>query len=142
MTWPNYQFLDLSKAEKQLRRQTLDKYALYAQLSALVPAVLVLLFRLAKWVIQSREKSKGAYAAVPSSPVLKTRRQSNVGSWSARLRRARWWLGEDVVAFGTVLGQRDRMFISCRYWVLWLTVQTSITSCGLDLVLREPMTDS
>jgi hypothetical protein len=43
MAWPNYHFIDLSRPEKQVRRQTLDKYALYAQLSALLPVVVVLL---------------------------------------------------------------------------------------------------
>jgi hypothetical protein len=108
MAWPNYHFIDLSQDEKQVRRQTLDKYALYAQLSALVPVAVILLFRLARRAATS-EESKGDYAAVPSSPVLKERRNSSAGSWSARSRRAQWWLGEDVVAAGMVLGQRDRM---------------------------------
>ena len=109
MAWPDYRFLDLSTAEKQVRRQTLDKYALYAQLSALVPVAVVVLCRLWKRALNSGG-SKGNYAAVPSSPVLKDRRNSNAGTWSSRSRRAQWWLGEDVVAAGMVLGQRDRMW--------------------------------
>lgn len=108
MAWPNYHFIDLSQDEKQVRRQTLDKYALYAQFSALVPVAIILLYRLARRAANS-EESKGDYAAVPSSPVLKERRNSTAGSWSSRSRRAQWWLGEDVVAAGMVLGQRDRM---------------------------------
>lgn len=109
MAWPNYHFIDLSGDEKQVRRQTLGKYALYAQLSALLPIAVVLLYRfLAKRAANAGESS-GEYAAVPSSPVLKERRSSSVGTWAARSRRARWWLGEDVVAAGVVLGQRDRM---------------------------------
>lgn len=108
MAWPNYHFIDLSQDEKQVRRQTLDKYALYAQLSALVPVAIILLYRLARRAADS-EEHRGDYAAVPSSPVLKERRNSTAGSWSSRSRRARWWLGEDVVAAGMVLGQRDRM---------------------------------
>jgi hypothetical protein len=108
MAWPNYHFIDLSRPEKQVRRQTLDKYALYAQLSALLPVVVVLLYRLVKRAASSGGP-KADYAAVPSSPVLKKRRISGAGSWGARLRRVRWWLDEDVVAAGMVLGQRDRM---------------------------------
>jgi hypothetical protein len=108
MAWPNYHFVDLSAAEKVARRQTLDKYALYAQLSALVPVAAVLLYRLAKWVVASKGSRNGNYAVVPSSPVQKVRRHSSLGTCASRSRRARWWLGEDVVAFGTVLGQRDR----------------------------------
>ncbi|KAL2258148.1 hypothetical protein VTK26DRAFT_8653 [Humicola hyalothermophila] len=119
MAWPNYQILELSPVEKQARRQALDKYAILAQFSALVPPALVLLCRLAKWAVAAKAKSKRTYSAVPSSPVLKTRRQSGLGSWSVRLRRARWWLGEDVVAFGTVLGQRDQWVVGLL-WTLWL----------------------
>jgi hypothetical protein len=107
MTWPNYHFIDLSTAEKQVRRQTLDKYGLLAQLSALIPVVVILVYRLAKRIADSRG-SNGDYAAVPSSPVLKERRNSTAGRWSARSRKAQWWLGEDVVVFGKVYGQRDR----------------------------------
>ena len=108
MAWPNYHFIDLSKDEKNARRQTLAAYALYAQLSALLPIALVLLHRLAKRAASAGE-SKGDYAAVPSSPVLKQRRNSSAGTWSSWSRRAQWWLGEDVVVAGTVWGQRDRM---------------------------------
>jgi hypothetical protein len=111
MAWPNYHFVDLSRGEKQARRQTIDKYALYAQLSALVPVVVLLLYRLARRAASAGSaKSQGDYDAVPSSPVLKQRRNSSAGTWSSRSRRARWWLGEDVVAAGMVLGQRDRMW--------------------------------
>lgn len=109
MGWPHYRFIDLSPAEKQVRRQTLDGYALYAQLSALLPVAAVLLFRLAKcWVIASRGPPRADYVPVPSSPVFKVRRRSRFGVWRARFRRARWWLGEDVAVAGFILGQRDR----------------------------------
>lgn len=104
----SYRFIDLSAAEKQARRQTLDKYALYAQLSALLPMLVLLSYRLGKRLALSRG-SRGDYDAVPSSPVLKERRNSNAGTWNSKSRRARWWLGEDVVVGGMVLGQRDRM---------------------------------
>ncbi|KAJ4292991.1 hypothetical protein N0V88_005655 [Collariella sp. IMI 366227] len=102
----NYRFIDLSAAEKQARRQTLDKYALYAQLSALLPMLVLLSYRLGKRLALSRG-SRGDYDVIPSSPVLKERRNSNAGTWSSKSKRARWWLGEDVVLGGMVLGQRD-----------------------------------
>jgi hypothetical protein len=114
MAWPtgNYRFLDLSQADKQARRQTLERYALYAQLSALVPVALVLLYRAAWWAARSRllRAPKGDYYdAIPSSPVLKQRQSSNVGAWGVRAGRARWWLGGEVMLGGMHLGQRDRM---------------------------------
>ncbi|EAA30686.1 hypothetical protein GE21DRAFT_10435 [Neurospora crassa] len=111
MNWP-YQFLDLSQAEKQARRQSLDRYALYAQLSALIPIGLV-------WLYQTLNKSSSSrkrdYTAVPSSDSFNTRKQSN---WWSKLR---WWLGEDVVAFEEVLGQREQ-WIGGFVWAMWLLV--------------------
>ncbi|KAK3290674.1 ferric reductase NAD binding domain-containing protein [Chaetomium fimeti] len=114
----NYHFIDLSTGEKQVRRQTLDKYALYAQLSVLLPVAVLLIIRLWKQTSKAGA-SKGHYDAVPSSPVLKERRNSNVGTWSSRSRRLQWWLGEDVVVAGWVLGQRDQWVVGL-VWTAWL----------------------
>ncbi|KAK3305796.1 ferric reductase NAD binding domain-containing protein [Chaetomium strumarium] len=119
MAWPNYHFLDPSPAEKQVRRQTLDKYALYAQLSALVLVAFVLLSRLGEWRTKGKGSSRGDYDAVPSSPVLKERRNSGLEVWNSRARRVRWWLGEDVVVAGMVLGQRDQ-WVAGISWTAWL----------------------
>lgn len=123
----NYHFIDLSTAEKQVRRQTLDKYALYAQLSILAPVAVLLIYRLWKQT-SNAGASEGRYAPVPSSPVLKERRNSHVGTWSSRSRRLQWWLGEDVVVAGWVLGQRDRTYnpphnlrFFQMFWAPWLT---------------------
>ncbi|KAL1836012.1 hypothetical protein VTJ49DRAFT_5694 [Mycothermus thermophilus] len=129
MTWPNYHFVDLTKAEKQLRRETIQRYALYAQLSALVPIAILLLHRFVKRAASSG-RSKGDYAAVPSSPVLKQRRHSGLGSFASRTRSLRWWLGEDVVLFGTVLGQRDQWLVGFA-WAAWLLV-LSVLETGED----------
>lgn len=111
MDWP-YQFLDLSQAEKHARRQSLDRYALYAQLSALIPIGLV-------WLYQTLNKSSSSrkrdYTAVPSSDSFNTRKQSN---WWSKLR---WWLSEDVVAFEEVLGQRDQ-WVGGITWAAWLLI--------------------
>ncbi|KAL2023712.1 hypothetical protein VTK56DRAFT_1426 [Thermocarpiscus australiensis] len=130
MTWPYRFLLDLSEAEKQARRQTLDKYALYAQLSALGPVAVILLYRLARWATRPGAPRKGGYAAVPSSPVLKVRRHSSLGTWSSRSRRVRWWLGEDVVVAGYVLGQRDQWVVGIL-WTSWLLL-LSVLETGED----------
>ncbi|KAL2194864.1 ferric reductase like transmembrane component-domain-containing protein [Corynascus similis CBS 632.67] len=124
-----YHFIDLSKAEKHVRRQTLDKYALYAQLSALLPVVVILIFRLVKRVLKS-EASGRKYSAVPSSPVQKQRQRSSAGTWSSRFRRAQWWLGEDVVVANMVLGQRDQWLIGLL-WTAWLLL-LSVLETGQD----------
>ena len=111
MDWP-YSFVNLSDAEKQLRRQALDKYALYAQLSALLPLVVFLLYRIARWAAETASSQRGAYAAIPDSPALKSRRLSTLGGWSSRAQRLRWWLGDDAVIFGKALGQWDGKYLS------------------------------
>ncbi|VBB81863.1 Putative ferric reductase transmembrane component [Podospora comata] len=128
-----YRFIEgLTEAEKQARRRALDNYGLAAQLSDLLPVVLILLYRLTKWVVRERVdgSANGEYAAVPSSPVMKKRREEGVRSWSVRKRRLRWWLGEDVVVAGHVYGQRDQWIVGV-VWFLWLAV-LSVKDTGED----------
>lgn len=119
MNWP-YQFLDLSHAEKHARRQSLDRYALYAQLSALIPIGLIWLYQ----TLNKHSTRKRDYTAVPTSDSFNTRKQSS--SWS----KLRWWLGEDVVAFGEVLGQRDQ-WLGGIIWALWLLI-LCVAGTGTD----------
>ncbi|KAK3689876.1 ferric reductase like transmembrane component-domain-containing protein [Podospora appendiculata] len=114
MAWP-YHFLDLSEEEKHSRRLALDQYASYAQLSALLPVAVVLLYR-AAWALQSR---KGAYAAIPNSPSLKAQRRGGLAAWRSRIRILKWWLGGDVLMFGGVWGQRDQWIVGAL-WLFWL----------------------
>lgn len=93
--------MDLNPAEKQLRREALDRYALYAQLSAVVPVVLGMLYRVAKSTLKSR--SKNAYSPVRNL-ALKNR---EAGGWSSTVAKVRWWLGEEMVP-GKPMGTRDR----------------------------------
>ncbi|KAI0475088.1 ferric reductase like transmembrane component [Xylariaceae sp. FL0804] len=121
MAWP-YQFLELNDAEKHVRRQSLDRHALYAQLSALLPVAVFLALRLGTWLLKkwpSPQQQRGAYSAVPDSPMLKEQRLSPAGSWESRARRAAWWLGDDVVLFGRAWGQRDEMIAGVA-WTVWL----------------------
>ncbi|KAI0517852.1 ferric reductase like transmembrane component [Xylaria bambusicola] len=120
MSWP-YQFLDLDQAQKQARRHALDRYGLIAQLSALVPVALFLLYRLAAWGIARATGSDGGnYAAVPNSPVLKRHRLSTVGSWRSRARKLAWWFGDDVV-LGWNWGPRDQIILGTA-WTIWLLI--------------------
>ncbi|KAK0721477.1 hypothetical protein B0T21DRAFT_414659 [Apiosordaria backusii] len=128
-----YRFIEgLTEAEKQARRRALNNYGLAAQLSDLLPVVLILLYRLTKWVVRERVdgSSNGEYAAVPSSPVMKRKREEGVRSWSARKRRLQWWLGEDVEVGGHVYGQRDQWIVG-TVWLLWL-VTLSFMETGED----------
>ncbi|KAK4166564.1 putative ferric reductase transmembrane component [Cladorrhinum sp. PSN259] len=114
-----YRFINLTGAEKTARRETLGKYGLIAQLSDLIPVAIILLFRLGKWVAQSQGSRNGEYTTIPSSPVLKKKRSEGAGQWAIFIRKAKWWLGEDVVGFGMHMGQRDQWLVG-TIWALWL----------------------
>ncbi|ETS76287.1 hypothetical protein PFICI_11674 [Pestalotiopsis fici W106-1] len=125
MAWP-YEFLELTKAEKQERRLSLDRHAGYSQLSALVPVVIFLLVRFASWVSLKISARNQKYDQVPGSPVSKYKR-SNESSTSpaATLRKTTWWLGDDVVFAGQNWGRRDTLIFGSVYtvWLLFLCVQ-------------------
>ena len=112
MGWP-YHFIDLNHAEKALRREALDRYAFYAQLSAVLPLGVVLLYRLVVWATTPRQD---AYSTIPNSPVLKSQRLGSSG-WDLRIRNVKWWLGEEFSQTNHVLGQRDGMCPSQIFWM-------------------------
>ncbi|KAI1412781.1 metalloreductase Fre8 [Hypoxylon sp. FL1857] len=118
MGWP-YQIFALDAAQKQARRQSLDRHAAYAQLSALIPIALVGLYRLGVWLVRRASPQRGAYSAVPASPALKQRRRSVTGSGITILRRIPWWLGDDVTFWGANWGQRDQIIFGV-VWTVWL----------------------
>lgn len=118
MGWP-YQIFALDAAQKQARRQSLDRHAAYAQLSALILIALVGLYRLGVWLVRRASPQRGAYSAVPASPALKQRRRSVTGSFASTLRRIAWWLGDDVTFLGMNWGQRDQIIFGVG-WTLWL----------------------
>ncbi len=120
MGWP-YDFTVLPEADRHLRRQTLDRYAGYAQLSALLPVVLFLLFRTTTWAIRAAKAQRGSYDAIPNSPSLKFRRLSSAGTWVTHARQLQWWLGDDIVLFGQTWGQRDQ-WIGGALWGIWLAL--------------------
>ncbi|KAI1654495.1 hypothetical protein F4813DRAFT_371115 [Daldinia decipiens] len=119
MSWP-YKIFALDDAQKHARRQSLDRHAAYAQLSALIPIGLIFLYRLGVFLLRRASPYQPvAYSSVPSSPGLKHERQSPARYWSTTARRIAWWLGDDVVILGLNLGQRDQMVFG-SLWSMWL----------------------
>lgn len=132
MSWP-WQFVNTDEAERLARRQTLDRYAGYAQISAFGPIFLVLVYRLAFWAIKTFESKRPVYAAVPESPARKIRRQSGLGAWEARYRLLQWWLGGDVVLFGQSWGRRDEWVFGLA-WGWWMSVLSVLETGNGELV--------
>ncbi|KAI3401115.1 hypothetical protein diail_261 [Diaporthe ilicicola] len=129
MGWP-WSFVSLDKAEIALRRQTLNKYAGIAQLSAFIPVLLFLVYRLVSRAITAFEAKKGAYDAIPESPLRKVRRQGPLGVWESRYRQLQWWLGDDVVFLGQTWGQKDEWVFGLA-WGVWMTI-LSVSGTGDD----------
>lgn len=117
MPWP-YAFVDLSDAEKFHRRELLDWYGGFAQISALVPLSILQLGFLVVW-LRTRGRNANQIEA-PSSPRAKEARGS-AGGWEGRGRRLRWWLAAPVVLGGEVLGSRGEV-LGAVGWALWLVV--------------------
>ncbi len=115
MAWP-YHILDLTHEQKLERRENLDRYGVYAQLSALIPILGYQLYRLAVWVYSERQRAKVDYSPIPSSPTSKKERQSSSENVVRRWRSTLWWL-ESEVAEGW--GERGH-WISGGCWVAWL----------------------
>ncbi|TVY32777.1 Ferric reductase transmembrane component, partial [Lachnellula subtilissima] len=113
-SWP-YHFVDLNDRQQHERRILLDRYGAFAQLSALVPVAVILLFRLGIWVLSERKRQQ-EYAAVPTSPGLKRQRLSSSGALLRRWRRLEWWLESDVGGGWGVRGQ----WIAGLAWGAWL----------------------
>lgn len=112
----------------RLRRQILNRYAGFAQLSAFLPVLLFLAWRLARWAFRAVEAKKGAYNAIPESPLRKVKRQGPLGAWESRYRHLQWWLGDDVVFLGRTWGQRDEWVFGLG-WGFWMVILT-VTGTG------------
>ena len=115
MGWP-YHLLDLTQEQKHERRLLLDRYGVYAQLSALIPILAYQLYRLAVWVYSERQRSKVNYAAIPSSPTLKQKRTTSSGSLAKTWRSTAWWLESEIATGWGLRGQ----WIAAGVWVSWL----------------------
>ncbi|KAH7369795.1 hypothetical protein BKA65DRAFT_416902 [Rhexocercosporidium sp. MPI-PUGE-AT-0058] len=116
MAWPYKIILELTEEEKHSRRVLLDRYGVYAQLSALIPILCYQLYRLAIWVSFARRRSKVSYSEVPSSPISKHGRDSKTGGVVMRWRVFRWWLGGEVAEGWGIRGQ----WIAGVVWGGWL----------------------
>lgn len=118
MAWP-YHFLKLTDQQIQHRRQLLDRYGLYSQLSALLPIIVYQLYKLGVWVHSERKRSKTGYTEVPSSPGAKKARTSTPGGVVRQWRSLTWWFGGEV-APKLGLGLKGQ-WIATGAWMMWLS---------------------
>lgn len=139
MAWP-YGFPSLTHEEKLLRRQTLDLYACIAHYSALVPALLFLLYRLLKRVasqVKSGSSSEQTrYSVVPNSPTVKAQLQRPSARFASQWRNVVWWFSDDVYFLGLHWGQKDEWVLG-TIWTAWLLV-LSIKGTGNGKMHPQP----
>lgn len=120
MPWP-WHFVHLSSDEKDHRRRLLDQYAVYSQVSILVPILSYQVYRLIAWVLSKKGRAHVAYTALGQSPV----RLESARGWSRtaarRWRSTVWWLnGEISPDLG--VGGRWTAAVAWTCWLLFLSV--------------------
>ncbi|KAL5332072.1 hypothetical protein ACEPPN_001616 [Leptodophora sp. 'Broadleaf-Isolate-01'] len=117
MEWP-YQFLKLSEVQKAERRSTLDRYALYAQLSGILPILFMLLLRLIRNIFRNVTRKDLTYDTLPRSL---DRRYHNKFSilLSSKLRRFIWWSRSETLFVGKTGASWDQLIVGAT-WLTWL----------------------
>lgn len=120
-----YHFVDLTDDQKQQRRDRLDWYGLFAQISVLVPLLVVQSFALATW-LRRRFAQQSSPEQTPSSPYAKSRRMDSrfdakeaAKRWSTFL----WWCGESCQIAGFHLGTKGEL-LGATGWMAWLLILT------------------
>ncbi|OBT90848.1 hypothetical protein VE02_00440 [Pseudogymnoascus sp. 03VT05] len=120
MDWPYHINTTLTTSQKTLRRQTINRYGLYAHLSPLLPIVLYWLYVLFIWVARARQ-TRGEYAAVPGSPHVKREARTAAGRAARRWRGGVFWVG------GRGGEEQERVVhqlagLGWAVWLGWLSV--------------------
>ena len=118
MGWP-YHFIDLTGAQKQERRELLDRYATLAQVSVLAPLLVIQCYFFLSWLSR-----RGQDAKPPASPWRKGERLGHrigIASMGLMWRRFGWWCGEPVeMGSGAFyLGLRGEV-LAAAGWLAWL----------------------
>lgn len=133
MSWP-YHFVDLTEEEIISRRILLDRYGVYAQLSALVPVLAFQLYRLGAWLYLQRKRTEVRYTEIsstPGSPLQKQNRLSTPGGLARHWRSALWWLEGEVYPGWGLRGH----WIAGMTWASWLLF-LAVHKTGVGKCLR------
>ncbi len=119
MGWP-YLFLDLTPDEKSHRRELLTQYALYSQLSALIPILGYGVYRLCAALFARKGAFGVAYSALRQSPGTTESTQGSkdvsFNAISKRWRSVQWWLHDEVAPDWGLRGR----WIAAFLWTFWL----------------------
>lgn len=94
MGWP-YSFATHTDEYKEHRREVLDKFGLYAQLSALIPIVLFQSYRLLQW-LRISARSRADYQPLPTSSTVISQVSVAPRKWHQRARLLVWYMSTNV----------------------------------------------
>ncbi|KAK5727004.1 hypothetical protein LTR15_002895 [Elasticomyces elasticus] len=123
-----YHFVDLTAEQKHERRELLDYYGAIAQLSILIPLLILQSYHVSAW-LHRRWRSQAGFD-VPSSPRAKreqsARTRFNITHLATALRRLQWWCGDPCTILGINLGTNGEA-ITTLAWSAWL-----LTLCFLQ----------
>ncbi|KAF2428793.1 hypothetical protein EJ08DRAFT_615065 [Tothia fuscella] len=112
-----YAFVDLTHAQKEARRDSLDLHAAIAQGSIGLVLVFIQLYFLGRWL---SERWSNGDEERPSSPYAKHEEAIRKGALVAKIKwnwaRLAWWCGEEI---GWGIGKRGEIIFG-GVWFLWL----------------------
>jgi hypothetical protein len=121
MGWP-YHIVKLSPEEKSQRRELLDRYGLYSQLSVFIPIFCFWLYQLGHWVYLCSTRRDGYSAVIRPAES----RNTSPGDLVTRWRSILWWL-EDEVAPGWGARQHWIFGATWAFWLLTLCIHQTGT---------------
>ena len=137
MGWP-YHFVDLTDQQKHRRRELLDWYGALAQVSALIPLLLIQVYFGAAWLSRKWRHKDGLEA--PSSPHAKHSRSASKFSTTSiqgTVRRILWWSGDPLDVLDVHLGTNGEVLAAVG-WTAWLLVLSFLqTGDGTVVLVHE-----
>lgn len=113
-----YRFVDLTDEQRHERRELLDYYGLLAQVSVLVPLLVIQVFFLASWLKRKIAPQCG-FDQAPSSPYAKRSHAEQRFQVSKRWRIFLWWCGDSVHVAGVHVGTKGEL-LGAASWTAWL----------------------
>ncbi|KAJ5249111.1 hypothetical protein N7468_000562 [Penicillium chermesinum] len=113
-----YHIVTLEPEAEVDRRNLINRYGLYSQLSVLIPIAAYQIYRLALWLRARKQRADVAYSVVGEPPATPQSSHASLTALQARWRAAQWWLDGELAPDW---GLRKRWIVG-GVWTLWMTI--------------------